>query len=245
MSVFQFGLWLSWLLKDRCCAVCGIYLPVFGVCTHCLSSIIFPVAMAHQACRWIHHHTPAVNSPLQVWVAAPWSASVKTVLYQYKFLKRYEHTPLLIALLVPLLTKLVAEYTGNVADKDLIVVTHPPAKAGRVYPWGRVVARLAAQQGWLYQPQLLQWHRQAVSQKNAASRQMRYQQTMGALGINANKLLPQLAGRTSKLLLVLDDIVTTGATLVACTEALEQMLSQNNWQTVTNIVCVALTDVPL
>lgn len=245
MAVFQFGLWLSWLLKDRRCVVCGSYLPLSGVCVNCLHSITFPVAMAERACRWVHH-TSAVGSPLQVWVAAPWSASTKTVLYEYKFLKRYEHTPLLTAMLLPLLTSLVANYAACGTKEGMtVVVTHPPAKVGRVYPWGRVVARVAAQQGWLYQPQLLQWHKQAVSQKSAASRQVRYQQTTDALSVNANKLPLQLAEHPPRLLLVLDDIVTTGATLVACAEALEQLLSQNNWQTVTNIVCVALTDVPL
>jgi predicted amidophosphoribosyltransferase len=107
------------------------------------------------------------------------------------------------------------------------------------------VARLAAQQGWVYQPQLLQWQKQIQQQKMASSKQVRQQQSAGALQVNPQGLLGRFQVKPPRVLLVLDDILTTGSTLLACTEALEQLLQQQGWQETTSIICIALTDVPL
>jgi predicted amidophosphoribosyltransferase len=244
MLVSQFWLWLSRLLKAKQCVVCACPLPTFGTCTDCLKSVTFPVLQASQFCR-VLPCAVLTASPLRVWVATPWSASVKTVLYQYKFLKRYEHTPLLVAILQRLAEFVILQCVGVMGSSTEIVVTHPPARAGRVYPWQRVVARLAAQQGWVYQPQLLQWQKQIQQQKMASSKQVRQQQSAGALQVNPQGLLGRFQVKPPRVLLVLDDILTTGSTLLACTEALEQLLQQQGWQETTSIICIALTDVPL
>lgn len=193
----------------------------------------------------------AKNTQVSVFVAVPWSQKIRKKWYRYKFLKAYAETGLFVSLLAFITLAYIAQNDPNSVPAKSILLTHPPAKPNKPYPWRRIVQRLAAQQGWQYEPNLLVWQEDSplllADQKMARSKRARQQQRRGAFCATKNpQLLQKFKENPPALILLMDDILTTGATLQGCLDALEALLTHlPAGSSLPKIQPVVLTEVPL
>ena len=247
MDFFLFLLWLSWKLKNSQCLECHKKQGSSGLCSVCVKRYQSNVA-DHQLAKGLL--VSAKNTQVSVFVAVPWSQKIRKKWYRYKFLKAYAETGLFVSLLAFITLAYIAQNDPNSVPAKSILLTHPPAKPNKPYPWRRIVQRLAAQQGWQYEPNLLAWREDPLlltDQKMAQSKRARQQQRRGAFCATKNpQLLQKFKENPPALILLMDDILTTGATLQGCLDALEALLTHlPAGSSLPKIQPVVLTEVPL
>jgi predicted amidophosphoribosyltransferase len=251
VNSYSFFLWLSWQLKQSDCLECGRKQPFSSLCDVCKKRYQ-PAWHAYTLSK----NTLALLNKTQlfVFVSVPWSQVIRKKWYRYKFLKAYEETGLFVSLLTGTILSCLAKHAT--VDSRLphhVWLTHPPAKPNKLYPWARIVQRIAAQQGWHYEPHLLGWQQHnhphwLQDQKTATSKQARQQQRQQAFAPTNNpKLLQKLIMNPPRVILLLDDIMTTGTTLQGCVVALEALLANLPSETTPFPVIqpIVLTEVPL
>ncbi len=248
MYFLLFLLWVSWKLKQSKCLECHKIQGFSGLCSVCIKRYQSNVA-EHKLARG--SLISAKKTQVPVFVAVPWSQKIRKKWYRYKFLKAYAETGLFVSLLAFITLAYIAQNDQTPVPAKSILLTHPPAKPNKPYPWGRIVQRLAAQQGWQYEPNLLAWqedsHLLLADQKMARSKQARQQQRRGAFCVTKNpRLLQKFKENPPELILLMDDILTTGATLQGCLDALEALLNHlPTGSGLPKIQPIVLTEVPL
>lgn len=196
------------LVAPHICVVCGAEGAV--LCKPCalslptLPSICYVCAKAtknYAACS-DHHHK---NSPSSVFIAGEYAGAIKQTIAAYKFDNKRAAAKDIAFYLYNSLPHVPSDY----------IITYVPATGGHVRQRGfnhvKLVAKVLAQLTGLHYNELL--YRVTTTTQKGADKKTRKQQLAGAFGcfgkITAGK----------KVLLV-DDVITTGATIDACTQQL-------------------------
>lgn len=141
-----------------------------------------------------------------VWFAASYEQTMRDTLWGYKYHRQR-------ALRWPLAYLVVSTIHLRNADVVSWVPTSPPRRRQRGYDHAELLARCVAKELALPARPLLA--RKGVARQVGVSRQKRWQQAQEQYTLKSGKTL------TGMRVLLVDDIVTSGATLAACAHLLK------------------------
>jgi ComF family protein len=148
------------------------------------------------------------SSPQYVWIAAEYKDTAKELVAAYKF--TYVRSAAVI------MARYLDEALPYFAQEPLLtfVPTVPSHIRERGFDHAALLAKeLARLRDWHYAPLLA---RQSKGQQHGASKVARHKQVKGAFRVNIEQLV------AGKHILLLDDVTTTGATLVECGKVLKK-----------------------
>lgn len=214
MNVFEAA--IGWIAPPECagcglegeslCRLCaGLEILPYG--EHCgICSKASPSCLTCQPCR-------RLGAPKRIFIATDYSGLSKTLLQTYKF----RHQRAAVSSLAITMASAFRRYNGQEAGPDYLVVPVPTATSrvrDRGFDHAKLLARRAAKElDFDFLPVL---RRVGQNRQVGAERSIRLAQQAGNYVVRNPKLL---AGRS---ILLVDDVVTTGATLIAARKALRQ-----------------------
>lgn len=214
MSVFE--TMIGWLAPPTCV---GCEAEGASLCPACAASEIIPFGERCYNCGAISRRGRTcprcrrTGTPRAVWVATDYDGLAKTLMQRYKF----GHSRAAAADLSGLMAETLQSYNqeSDLKPANYLVVDVPTATSRvreRGFDHGRLLAKRVAQQLELeFCPALA---RLGQSRQVGAKRSARLEQLSHGYHV---RLPAQIEGRN---ILLIDDVVTTGATLQAATKAL-------------------------
>jgi len=188
------------LLAPRVCPLCGA--PSSTTCPHCLA------ALAPAPLRWVS------ESP--VGAAARYGSPLSDALQRLKYGGRYDLGSALGRLLLPPAQELLTALGDERPPVLVPVPLHPTRLAERGYNQSLLLSRaLASLQGWPCRPTWLRRVRDTNKQVGR-NREQRLTALVGAFEARV------AASDAHRLILVVDDVITTGATFEQCLGAFKR-----------------------
>lgn len=210
-----------------------------GVCLHCRQKANVEFQFCCLRCREVlgFRSPQAVTSSegFPCHAATSFNATVRKVLYGYKFYGQQEREPLLAGLLTNYWADLPDSATiTRIHPKNVLVVPVPPheGKASRVDGFAKRFARYF---GYDYRPDVLCWTREVAPQHTLLERRERLRNIAGGMALRHD------LGGTYQRIVVTDDLMTTGATLREACRALRGMTSGQEGQDTAGREIIGLT----
>lgn len=181
---------------------------------------------------------PVLDMPFcLIHAATSFNPQVKRLLYGHKFYKRTENIPKLAAMLVHYWSSLPAYLSLKDVHPENVLVLPIPAHGDNVSLIDRFACRFARHFGYDYRHDVLTWMRDVRPQHHIHEKDRRYS--------NVAQSLRMKSGIVSgyEKVIVVDDITTTGATLLEASRAFHDEVG--NLERQQDLVCLAVSQVPI
>ncbi|HEY9745292.1 MAG TPA: hypothetical protein V6C99_03640 [Oculatellaceae cyanobacterium] len=209
------------------------------VCLHCEARLPENTLQFCSRCQdvlGLRHPKPVVDLPTFVCHAAThFNPEVKKLLYGHKFYGQEGLEAQLAGLLIQYWEGLSRQARQAIHPENVLVLTIPPHRMGesRVEDFAR---RFARHFGYDFRPGMLLWQRRVEPQHTLNDKRARFANIADSLQVHKRGL------RGHEVIVVVDDITTTGATLYEATRALRQSLAHPEQM---EIITLAVAKVPL
>jgi predicted amidophosphoribosyltransferase len=202
--------------------------------------------------------------------ATRFNPNIKRVLYSYKFYEKREYQDLLSEILNIYWQELLAQANHQILESRQVLVTCIPQRVNssrRFEHLSPLAERFAHQFGYSFIPGLLQWTRETTPQHTLTGKRERLENIKGSIDVPSQaqeqlkRLWQPLSVRSVKSdslkstveeptiiprqIIIIDDLTTTGATLMEAFQALQRGLSLEKQPEPVSIIGYALCHVPL
>ena len=177
------------------------------------------------------------SSYFQCHAATEFNSSVKRLIYGHKFHNRLEHISQLSGLLIQYWESLPSATGFNVVHPENVLVIPVPPHAGQASMIDMFANRFARHFGYDYRHDAMTWMREVRPQHRIHEKSQRFNNISQSLYLKSG-----LVGGYEKVI-VIDDITTTGATMLEASRAFHNEVGDTSRER--DIVCLAITKVPL
>lgn len=216
-------------LRNSTCVACQQKLQTHGkFCPRCHEKM------------GIRQPEPILSTPNgAIYAATNLNPSIKRILYGHKFHNRVEHVPQLSALLIQYWETIPPSTGFQVVHPENVLVIPIPPHTGEVSRVDRFASQFARHFGYDYRHDALTWMREVKPQHRIHDKQTRL--------VNISQSLYLKSGLVSgyEKVIVLDDITTTGATLLEAGRAFGNEAAHHHYPERGKVVCLAVARVPL
>lgn len=179
----------------------------------------------------IREPKPLLQNPrMELHAATTFNAAVKKVLYGHKFYNRMEYVPQLTGLLVEYWASIPVPQGLSVAHPENVLVIPIPPHAGNPSLIDLFASRFARHFGYDYRHDALSWMREVRPQHRIHDKNQRLSNVAQSLHLKSG-----IASGYEKIIVV-DDITTTGATLLEASRAFRDDVDEA-------ITCLAIAQV--
>jgi len=212
-------------LKTPQCADCRVTLDE-GVAKFCVECRMILRQRTWQAIS-------EVSTEVLVYAACDFNRVFKKQLYGYKYYGQ-SHGQWLSDLLIDYCRQ---DFSTVPAEQTLLVMIPPHNDAQDQERLMRLASALANAKGWLLSSSVLNWQVECKPQHTILGRKERFENLSGAFSV------ADINFYSIKRIIILDDLITTGATMVSAAEAIKAQVCRQGRSTI-QVEGLALARVP-
>lgn len=203
------------IIAPHSCIGCGAEGSLF--CMECIDNVPHLPSICYECGRATRHFMACDtcrhrHAPQHVWIVTPYADNAKALIRDYKFAEKRAAAPIIANMMAEVIPYFAA------APMVTFVPTATSHRRTRGFDHAELLAKeIAKQRTWHFERVL---HRTSQSRQLGANRELRKRQLKNVFRAHNRKDI------TGKHILLIDDVVTTGATLNECAKLLYGMGAQ-------------------